>query len=130
MKNEPSLQPVLVVDDDADISRTLSLVLRRHGCVVTVARSGHECLRELRAGFRGLILMDVMMPGLNGWATIRAIQEEGLLPGNLICMLTACVEPTADGEGLEAHVFDYLVKPFETEELLHVVKLASSQLAP
>lgn len=128
MSEPGQLQPVLVVDDDADVRRTLGLVLRRAGCSVKLARDGHECLRELEAGFRGVILMDIMMPGLDGWATVQKIVEGGWESGNLICMLTACVDPKPGIEGLEGHVFDYIVKPFEVEVLVDVVQLASSQL--
>jgi DNA-binding response OmpR family regulator len=123
-------QPVLVVDDDPDVRRALGLVLRRAGCSVTLAVDGQECLKVVSAGFRGVILMDIMMPGLDGWATVQAMVEGGWSRGSLICMLTACVDPRPGTEGLEQHVFDYIVKPFDVEVLVDVVRLALSQLEP
>lgn len=130
MTDPARIQPVLVVDDDEDIRQTVSLVLRRAGCSVTTARGGRECLRALEDGFRGLILMDIMMPDFDGWSTVQAIVEAGWLPGNLICMLTACVDPRPTIEGLEQYIFDYVVKPFDVEELVDIVQLAVGQLEP
>jgi len=128
--NEPQHQPVLVVDDDPDVRRALELVLRRAGCSVTLASDGRECLKRVEAGFRGVILMDIMMPGLDGWETVEAIVEGGWSQGSLICMLTACVDPKPGTEGLEQHVFDYIEKPFDVAVLVDVVQLALSQLEP
>ena len=128
MSNPIQRQPVLVVDDDEDLRRTLVLILRRAGYVVTAVRSGDECLEKMREGFRGVILMDIMMPGKDGWATVQGIVDGGWLPGSLVCMLTACVEPEPTVEGLREYIFDYLVKPFEVESLIAVVEFASAQL--
>lgn len=122
-------QPVLVVDDDEDLRRTLVLILRRAGYAVTVAQDGNDCLEKMRAGFQGVILMDIMMPGKDGWATVQGIVEGGWLPGSLICMLTACVDPVPTVETLREYIFDYLVKPFDVEVLLGVVDLAAAQLS-
>lgn len=130
MSHENQAKPVLIVDDDADVRRTLEMVLRRSGCSVSQARGGLECLEIMRGGFRGVVLMDIMMPGLDGWGTVDAIVKGGWSKGCLICMLTACVDPTPGIEGLEQHVFDYIVKPFDVEVLIDVVDLAMSQLEP
>jgi CheY-like chemotaxis protein len=130
MTSTSSYLPVLIVDDDDQIRNTVRRLLERVGCRVAVAAGGTECLDVVRAGFRGLILMDIIMPGLNGWATIRALQEGGLLPGNLICMLTGRVEPGPGNEGLEEYVFDYLVKPFDVTQLVEMVRFASECVVP
>lgn len=69
------------MDDDDDVRKSVSRLLRRAGCQVALAASGQECLRLLGEGFRGLILMDIMMPGMDGWATMRAIGTTGCWPG-------------------------------------------------
>ncbi len=120
---------VLIVDDDPTILETVSLLLSYYGFEVIKAPSGTVCLDTLRQGFQGVILMDIMMPGLNGWETIRALAEEQLLGQNLICMLTAKAEPGAEGEDVQEHVFDYLPKPFDGNNLLEFVQHASSYLA-
>ncbi len=128
MSNATNGRRILVVDDDEAVRRTLRTVLARAGCSVVEADDGHGCIRELEAGFRGVILLDLMMPGLDGWSTVQAIVERGLVEGNLVCMLTACVDPKPAVPGLESHVFDYVVKPFDVEELVDVVELALGQL--
>ncbi len=120
--------PVLVVDDMADVHMAVSGILRRAGCTVTCVASGEACLETVRAGFRGLILMDIEMPGLDGWATIRAILEQGLMEGNLVCMLTTRPTPGEEAEGLQEYVLDYLPKPFDSKQLLSVAQWAADSL--
>ena len=77
-----------------------------------------------------MILSDIMMPGLDGWGIVEAIRKRGWPEGILVCMLTACVDPKPGVAGLEEFVFDYVVKPFDVEELVDVVELALGQLTP
>lgn len=121
--------PTLLVDDDKVIPDIVGWVLNRAGCRYRVAPSGQDCLRHVREGFRGVILMDIMMPGMDGWATLRALRDEGLLTGNLVCMLTAVPDPGPGNEDLAELVFDYLPKPFEGAQLLGMIRTASLQLA-
>jgi DNA-binding response OmpR family regulator len=121
---------VMIVDDDKAILNTVSLILRRHGCEVVAAAGGRACLDEMRKGFHGVILMDIMMPDLNGWDTIRAILAANLLQGSLVCMLTARATPDPQAAGIEEAVFDYLPKPFDCEALLGLVDLAAACLEP
>ena len=65
---------------------------------------------------------------MDGWATIRAMVQEGLHEGNLICMLTASEDPAGAGEGLQEYVYNYLPKPFERKRLLEVVAEALSKV--
>lgn len=122
------MKKVMVVDDDANLRRTIGVVLRRGGCDVILSPNGADCLQQLRAGFKGVILLDVMMPGLTGWDTIRAMVAENLTHGVLVCMLTAVCAPGNEGEGLEAVVFDYLPKPFGNDVLVRCVENASNCL--
>ena len=119
---------VMIVDDDKAILDSVSLILSRHGCSVFKAPSGRACIEELGRGFHGVILMDIMMPELSGWETIREIVAANLLRGNLICMLTARATPDPEAEGVEEAVFDYLPKPFDCEALLGLVELAGACL--
>ena len=122
------MKKVMVVDDDESIRKTLGLLLKRKGCEVALAPCGEDCLRTLREGFLGVILMDIMMPGLTGWQTIRAIADENLMDGVLICMLTAKAYSGSEAEGLEKYVFDYLAKPFEIAQLMACVENAAAFL--
>ena len=120
---------LMIVDDDPGVLKTVGLVLASHGHEVMKAANGLACLEQIRQGFRGVILMDIMMPRLSGWDTIRAMRDEGLLRDNLICMLTALPEPGPEGEDLQEVVFDYLPKPFTNRQLLDMVENALACLA-
>lgn len=113
---------VMVVDDEECIRETMSELLSLYGIDVITADGSVECMRLLRAGFRGVILMDVMMPGRNGWETIREIESAGLLEGNIISMLTAMDVPDEQMEGLQEIVVDYITKPFDPSELIASVQ--------
>lgn len=113
---------VLVVDDEECIRETMSELLSLHGIDVLTTDGADGCLQQLRAGFRGVILMDVMMPGKNGWETIREIEKCGLLEGNIISMLTAMDVPDEQMDGLQEIVVDYITKPFVPEELIAAVR--------
>jgi DNA-binding response OmpR family regulator len=109
---------VMIVDDDYHIRLAVSKLLGRSGIEVCEADSGQSCLNEMEMGFQGLILMDVMMPEMNGWQTVRNIVERGYYDGSLIFMLTALETPDERIEDLQSYVVDYLTKPFEPEELV------------
>jgi CheY-like chemotaxis protein len=112
---------VLVVDDDPSIRFTVHEILSDAGVSTETADCGQDCIRRLQEGFHGLILMDVMMPEMNGWETITAMREQGLIEGNLICMLTAVQDPDPELDELKTHVLEYVRKPFTYEELTAVV---------
>ena len=112
----------MVVDDEPLILCTVEALFKHHGLQVTTVNSGQECLDALASGFKGIILMDVMMPLMDGWDTLREIVDKGLLEGNLIAMLTALDAPDQKMEGLQEYVIDYIPKPFESEELVATVK--------
>ncbi len=112
---------IMIVDDDPSIRSTVEIVLNSKGYSISVVESGKRCLDKLREGFSGLILMDIMMPEMNGWDTIGSIEDEGLHGGNVICMLTAVHDPGPELERLTESVMDYVRKPFTSEELLETV---------
>lgn len=104
---------IMLVDDEECIRETISELLGSEGIQIVTAVGAQECLKLLHAGFRGVILMDVMMPGMDGWATIREIEKAGLLQGNIISMLTAMDVPDERMNGLQEVVIDYITKPFD-----------------
>lgn len=113
---------VMIVDDDEYIRLTIREVFKTAGISVVSADSANECLKELEKGFQGVILMDIMMPGKDGWDAIGIIREKGLHKGNIIAMLTAKDVPDDKMLGLQEYVTDYITKPFEGEELIATVK--------
>ncbi len=110
---------VLVVDDEETMVRSLSTLLAQEGFDVTAARDGPEALAAARTEHPDLILLDVMLPGLDGLEVCRQIRTWSAVP---IIMLTA---KTAEGDkvvGLEVGADDYVTKPFSARELVARVK--------
>ncbi|WP_325631098.1 response regulator transcription factor, partial [Methanospirillum sp.] len=106
MSDEIIRKPVLIVDDDPHVLLSVLVTLENAGYQVTTAESGKACIEILRPGFSGIILLDVMMPDMDGWDTIRAIKDEHLDAHILIAMLTAKINPDEKMVGLEDYVFD------------------------
>jgi DNA-binding response OmpR family regulator len=106
---------ILVVDDDDDIRGLLRALLERAGHEVWDASDGRDGLRELFAGSPDLVILDVAMPGLDGWATLERIREVSDVP---VLMLTARDAEVERVRGLKGGADDYVVKPFGRQELV------------
>jgi len=106
---------VLIVEDDPNIRELLQLYLEKDGYAVTLAADGGQGLEKFRAIKPNLVLLDVMMPVMDGWALCKAIRAEGNTP---VIMLTAKGETNDKVTGLKAGADDYVTKPFEMKELL------------
>jgi DNA-binding response OmpR family regulator len=105
---------ILVVDDDDDIRGLVRALLERAGHDVIDAPDGRAGLRELYAGSPDLVILDVAMPGLDGWATLERIREVSDVP---VLILTARDAELERVRGLRAGADDYVVKPFGRQEL-------------
>ena len=106
---------VLVVEDDKNIAELLQMYLEREGYAVTVAHDGGAGLSKYRAIKPDLVLLDVMMPVMDGWSVCKAIRAEDQTP---IIMLTAKGETDDKVQGLRTGADDYITKPFEMKEVL------------
>ena len=106
---------VLVVEDDRNIAELLQMYLEKEGYAVTVAADGGQGLSAFRSGKPDLVLLDVMMPVMDGWAVCRAIRAESATP---VIMLTAKGELDDKVAGLKQGADDYITKPFEMKEVL------------
>ncbi len=106
---------ILIVEDDPDISGPLAGFLRDKGFVTTVSDSAEAAEPILRRGTYDLVLLDVMLPGIDGLELCRRLRASG---GPRIIMLTALSEPTDKVIGLELGADDYVTKPFDLRELL------------
>ena len=113
---------VMLVDDEDLIRESVAAFFQAVDMKIITAASGEECLDYLEDGFRGVILMDVMMPEMNGWDTIRRIVDADLYDGNIIVMLTALDAPDNKMEGIQEYVTDYLTKPFNPNDLLETLQ--------
>ena len=116
MKDKPY---ILLVDDDPNISRLVQLYLEKEGFEVKTAARGDDALSEFRKLPPDLMLLDVMLPGMDGWQVLKAIRKTSTIP---IIMLTAKDETFDKVLGLELGADDYITKPFDTKELVARVK--------
>ena len=106
---------VLIVEDDRNIQELLQLYLEKEGYAVTVASDGGQGLAKFRAIKPDLVLLDVMMPVMDGWSVCKAIRADSQTP---IIMLTAKGETDDKVTGLKSGADDSVTKPFEMKELL------------
>ena len=114
-----SLGKILVVDDDKNICELLRLYLEKEGYGVILSHDGEEAVVKFNALKPDLILLDVMLPGLDGWQVCREIRKKSNVP---IIMLTAKGETFDKVLGLELGADDYVVKPFDTKEIVARIK--------
>jgi len=110
---------ILVVDDEVEIVRILRGYLERAGFQVLSAYSGPEALRVAHQEEPALVILDLMLPGMDGWDVCRALRRDSDIP---IIMLTARVEETDRLIGLELGADDYVTKPFSPREVVARVR--------
>jgi DNA-binding response OmpR family regulator len=107
---------ILLADDETAITDNLAPLLRRAGFEVVVAHDGEEALNRLRAGAPDLVVLDVMMPRLDGRAVLRRLREERF--ATPVILLTQVGESSERAMALEEGADDYLNKPFDPQELM------------
>ena len=110
---------IMVVDDDPNIRELVRLYLEKEGFEVTCAERGDEAVKMFRASPPNLMLLDVMLPGMDGWQVCREVRKISNIP---IIMLTAKDETFDKVLGLELGADDYIVKPFSPREVLARIK--------
>jgi DNA-binding response OmpR family regulator len=110
---------ILVVEDEPSVGEVVSLYLRRAGYVVNVVRDGAKALELLAGQLPALIILDLMLPGADGWQITRWLRERSDVP---IIMLTARREEIDRIAGLELGADDYVMKPFSPQELVSRVR--------
>ncbi len=106
---------VLVAEDDHNIAQLLQLYLEKEGYEVTVTYDGGQCLEAFQKIQPDMVLLDIMMPIMDGWEVCKQIRTESQTP---IIMLTAKSEIANKVQGLKAGADDYITKPFEMREVL------------
>lgn len=121
---------ILVVEDDLDISALIAHYLERAGHVVDRLSSGAEVLPRLRAQPADLVILDLMLPGLNGLVVCQAIRNDAATAAIPIIMLTARGEEADRVAGLEIGADDYVTKPFSPKELVARVAARLRRPAP
>ena len=106
---------ILIVDDEWNMRNLLRVYLTKHDFRVTEAKDGHETLEKMSDDTFDLIILDIMMPGMDGWEVCVRVRQTMQTP---ILMLTARTETKEKVQGLNMGADDYLVKPFDPEELI------------
>lgn len=106
---------ILVVDDEAPMRRLIEIYLTKNGYEVTTRESGLDAIESMKKHQYDLVILDVMMPEINGWDTCKYIREDSDVP---IIMLTARDQTLDKVKGLTLGADDYITKPFEEIELL------------
>ena len=118
---------ILLVDDDPNIRQLVNLYLEKEGFEVSMADRGDAALEQFRAAAPDLMLLDVMLPGMDGWQVLREARKTSNVP---IIMLTAKDETFDKVLGLELGADDYIAKPFDMKELVARIKAVLRRFQP
>ena len=114
-----SQAPVLVIDDDGPIRQMIRRVLEEAGYRVATAADGREGLSAMEQEPPALVLLDLRMPGMDGWTFARELRARGWHPP--VVVMTAALEEEPQRWAAQVHAVDYLVKPFGLQQLLAIV---------
>jgi CheY-like chemotaxis protein len=117
------MKKIMVVDDEQDILFSLKNLLEDYCYEVVTVDSGKKCIQELQKGFCGLVLMDIMMPTMDGWDTIEEIVHKGLDKNIVITIITG--KGTQNHEKFikfESYIKDYLVKPLDVQTIIESIE--------
>ena len=112
---------ILVVDDEDDILQFLELVLREKGYDVVTAASGQEALTRAQIEKPDLVLLDIMMPQMDGWEVLKLLRVDDETADIPVAMLSARTEAKDRVQGLQEGAIDYICKPFALQELLEKI---------
>lgn len=120
-------RPILIAEDDQNTSKLVATYLEREGFVTIAAYDGEEALRQARLRQPGFVILDVMLPKIDGWEICRRLRKSSDVP---ILMLTAREEEIDRVMGLSIGADDYVVKPFSPRELVERVKAILRRAQP
>ena len=113
---------IMIVDDDPDILLSLRMILEAEKYEVVTVDNGLKCLTELKQGFRGIIILDIMMPVMDGIETIKKMIIEGFIGDNTIIVLTVKKIQGEEFDEIYKYIYDYIQKPFDVDHLLSTVR--------
>ncbi len=123
----PDLPHIMIVDDDADIVAIASTFLTRRGFRVTQGSSGEEALARIQDARPDLVMLDVMMPKMDGFWLCRVLKAEPALADVPVIFLTARDDAEARAEARRSGGVGYIVKPFDLDELEDTIRDLLSQ---
>ena len=110
---------ILVIDDDRNILAIIEMYLKKEGYEVVTCERGDTAIEAFRKAAPSLVVLDVMLPGMDGWEVLAKLREESSVP---VIMLTAKGDTTDRIQGLDLGADDYMAKPFEAKELIARIK--------
>ena len=119
---------ILIVDDEDDILHFLELVLREKGYEVVTASGGHEALTKAQVDRPDLVLLDIMMPQMDGWEVLKLLRVDEGTSQIPVAMLSARTEAKDRVQGLQEGAIDYICKPFSLQELLGKIETIFTQV--
>jgi DNA-binding response OmpR family regulator len=122
------MKKILIVDDEDDILHFLDLVLREKGFAVVTATGGQEALTRAQLERPDLILLDIMMPQMDGWEVLKLLRVDEETAAIPVAMLSARTEARDRVQGLQEGAVDYICKPFSLQELLGKIEAIFSQV--
>ena len=114
------MEKILLADDDADIQEIAKVILTKEGYEAIIAKDGNEALELAKANNPDLIILDYLMPGLDGLEVCRALKKEEALKNIPVLIITA--HAGEKERSLDAGAVDFLTKPVEKADLLHRIK--------
>ncbi len=114
---------ILVVDDQDDILQTTALVLRKGGYDVETASKGLDALEAVRRGRPDLILLDIEMPGMDGWETLRLLRLEDSTRDIPVAMFSILFDVNEKIRALQLGAQEYVTKPFSVDDLLGRIEI-------
>ena len=120
-----AMEKVLIVDDNQDICNVLRLYLEKEGFTTIISNDGEEAVTKFNTLHPDIVLLDVMLPGMDGWQVCREIRKKSNVP---IIMITAKSETFDKVLGLGLGADDYIVKPFDTKEVVARIRAISRRV--
>ncbi|MCX4326996.1 MAG: response regulator transcription factor [Lachnospiraceae bacterium] len=120
-------QKILIVDDDENIAELISLYLTKECFDTRIANDGEAALAAVKSYMPGLVLLDIMLPGIDGYEVLREIRKSSSLP---VILLSAKGETFDKVLGLELGADDYIMKPFDSKEMVARVKAVLRRFTP
>jgi DNA-binding response OmpR family regulator len=122
-------EKIMIVDDEPDVLQSLKVVLEHEKYEVVTASNGVECLKEMEKGFKGIILLDLMMPQMDGWETVKELVNKGYMKDVAIEIISALgIRENKRMGQLEPYIYDYLTKPVDLKDLIQSVKKCNAYL--
>ena len=121
-------EKILLVDDEEDILDFLELILEEQGYTIIKANSGKDALAAAQMHRPELILLDIMMPEMDGWEVLKLLKADEEMQHIPVAMLTARTEMKDKIQGLQEGAIDYICKPFSTKDLIEKLQIIFAQV--